>query len=419
MKNIYALKISAICLAAGTMQWLSSCSDTRNDTLPQLSQQVYTGLEQLDLEYDGSPMVGKSVSIIPGTSTVPFTFYSKIDPASLSDALAGIPEIPGPGVLPGSPSLTIPVYLQPDGDEYDFSGSGTTEYVTYSYSGDITDRHLDFEFENIRLKDLSLAGGIWKPAPIQAGISSPLHIIWETSQPGLLENFDGTIQDALRLLADLPVIPVYGNTAYMSLAQVVAGSLKTIAFNPDGNLVVSYLQRANGAAQYAQAPLCMLQYLPAGKGKVRIFVNPTDLVSVILMNNTNKPNVPSNPFGSPARSTRASGSTSETSPVTPEQIAAIVTRLAPLASEGIPMAYSSDGNKFEIYLDSEFIVPLVKEIIAPVLADPVVQGLILAKLESDPSLKPYIPAVKAVMVALPMILETTTRAELGFSFVKV
>ena len=82
------------------------------------------------------------------------------------------------------------------------------------------------------------------------------------------------------------------------------------------------------------------------------------------------------------------------------------------------MAYTETADKIDLFIPSEVLLPLVKDVVAPLLADPVVQAMIIEKLEGSASLQPYLPIVKGMLVALPLILETTTRAEIGFSFVK-
>lgn len=410
MKHLYL--IPALCVMA------AGCSDSNDEKLPELSEKTYSGLTELGINYDGAPMVGKTLTVTPSGSEASFTFDSEVDLSALSDALKVLPPVAGPGVMPGSPVLTIPVSLKPDGGQYSFSGTGSTDFATYVYSGTLTDGKVQMDFSNVKLKDTRLAGKVWKPAPINSSAtdySSPLHIVWETSQPGLLENFDGSIQDALRLVANLPFIPAYGGTAYMSPAQVIANGLKTICFNADGNLVVTYLQSANGAAQFAQAPLCMIQYLPLTESMMKLFINPTDLMSVIVMNNTNKPDIPEHPFGSPGhRLSRADNNAS----LPADKVIAIMQKVAPMLSEGFPMAYTETADKFDLFIPSEVLLPLVKDVVAPLLADPVVQAMIIEKLEGSASLQPYLPIVKGMLVALPLILETTTRAEIGFSFVK-
>ena len=407
MKKLYLLPLGALLLTA--------CSNADDDNLPTLSNKTYEGLTELNLIYDKAPMVGKSATF----SDNQLTFDSKVDLGSFSEALKALPPIAGPGVLPGSPVVTVPLTLEPNNDKYSFAGSGETGFVTYSYLGSLTENKLDFYFYNVKLKNAHLSTRTWKPAPADASTgSSPFHIVWETSQPGLLEYFDGSIEDALKLLTQLPMIPAYGNTAYMSPTQAVSNGLKTLSFNDDGNLVLTYLQSANGAAQFAQAPICMLQYAVLEEGTAKLFINPTDLISLIIINNTNKPNIPEHPFGKSATRGDISATLADILGLfSPEELQQIFATVSPMLSQGFPIKYTANGTHLDVFMPTEVLVPIIKNFIAPMLAKPEVQEMIATKLAQSTTLQPYMPMIKAFMVALPLIMETTTKAEIGLSLV--
>lgn len=405
MKKLYLLPLATLLTLS-----VASCKDD-SDQLPTLTDKSYEGLTELNLIYNGSPMVGKTATLSGNI----LTFDSKVDFGSISESLKDLPPIPGAGVLPGSPVLPLQLTFAPNKDKYSVAGSGETPYVTYSYLGSLTDTKVDFNFYNVKLKDSRLAGKVFKPVKADSKTgASPFHIVWETSQPGLLEYFDGSVQDALRLLVNLPVFPAYNGTAYMSATQIIESGVTALSFNSYGNFVITYLQKANGAAQFAQAPLCMLQYLPVGDNTLKMFVNPTDLVSLIIMNNTNKPYIPEHPFGKSVGRADA-GTSSLLSLLTPEEQQLLMTTLSPMFSEGFPMRFTMAPDDMELYIPTEVMVPLVKNIIAPLLAKPEVQQMILERVEGIASLQPYLPMVKGLMLALPLILETTTKAEIGLS----
>lgn len=424
----------SLCLLAGIIL-LPACSDDEPSISP-LPEKTYTGNAALKLEYNAAPMSGKSVTYTQSGNTANLVMNSSVSLEELSAALKGLPAIPGPGVLPGTPVLTLPVNLHADGGKYEFEGSGETDFVTYRYSGDVNADVLDFEFEDVRLKNQRLANTVWVPAPTEketGGIgykSLPLHIVWECSLPPILEGFDGTIQDALILMATLPIIPVYNNTAYMSLAQAIGSALKTVAFRPDGNAVVTYLQTNNGSAQFAQAPICMIQYLPLTDNILKLYINPTDLMGQILINSSSHPDLPANPFGkSPRKMTRtepgsaASGNntategTTVTERSTPslQDMMQIISKLAPMLSEGIPMQYDLTQTSLQLYLNTETLLPLLQGVIVPLLEDPIIQASIIEKISANPSLSGYLPVIKALVAAFPQLLAATTRIELGIN----
>lgn len=420
----------SLCLLAGIIL-LPACSDDEPSISP-LPEKTYTGNAALKLEYNDAPMSGKSVTYTQSGNTANLVMNSTVSLEELSAALKGLPAIPGPGVLPGTPVLTLPVNLHADGGKYEFEGSGETDYVTYRYSGDVNADVLDFEFEDVLLKNQRLANTVWVPAPTEKendGIgykSLPLHIVWECSLPPILEGFDGTIQDALILMATLPIIPVYNNTAYMSLVQAIGSALKTVAFRPDGNAVVTYLQTNNGAAQFAQAPICMIQYLPLTDNILKLYINPTDLMGQILINSSSHPDLPANPFGKSSRKmaradagSAATGDTAATEGTTStpslQDMMQIISKLAPMLSEGIPMQYDLTQTSLQLYLNTQTLLPLLQEVIVPLLEDPIIQASIIEKISANPSLSGYVPVIKALVAAFPQLLATTTRIELGIN----
>lgn len=407
-------------LAAGAVlaaTIMPSCGDDNDISVSPLPEKRYTGNEALTLGYDGAPMSGKYATFDQNGNTASITFGSTVSPASLSATLEGVPDIPGPGVLPGTPVLTLPVYLKPDGGSYAFDGNGETDFVSYSYEGKVNGDRMVFDFQDVSLKDKRFAGTVWTPAPLEKapeGItykSLPLHIVWECDFPPILEDFDGSIGDALTLLATAPLIPVYSNTAYMSAAQALASTLRTLAFREDGNAVVTYLKKADGAAQFALAPICMIQYVPTSGNTMRIFVNPTDLMGQILINNSSHPDLPSNPFGKIAADSRGEAATDP-------GFIKIIGTLAPYLAEGLPVNYMQSGNSLSLYLGTETLLPLVKETLVPLLKNPEIQADIIARISGDPTLAGQLPLIEALLKAFPNLIEATSRIELGVNLIR-
>lgn len=145
---------------------LASCSDDE-PTVSPLPEKTYTGNESLELRYNQSPMSGKSVAFIQNEEKATLTMGSTVSPGDLSESLKGMPDIPGPGVLPGTPVLSLPVNLKPDGGVYSFSGNGETEYLTYTYEGNVNASKMAFSFNDVTLKNQRLANTVWFPAPAE------------------------------------------------------------------------------------------------------------------------------------------------------------------------------------------------------------------------------------------------------------
>lgn len=423
-RNIHILAL----LGAASLLGFTSCH--KDDDIPDpLQQKVYTGFTQLSVTYNGAPVSGKQVTLTPqadGSARMEVEGFFNV--AQLGGDFKDMPPVRTAGVMPGTPVLTLTAPMHADGSAYSFSGKGSTDYATFSYSGRVNNEKMQLNFTDVKLLNQSLAGGVWKPAPIEMnenGVgwkSSPFHFVWETNLPDELGlNING---DLLQMLANLPFIPAYGGTAEMSLAQVVANGLKTLAFSPDGNLVMTYLQSAQGAAQITHAPLCMMQYLPLAQGSFQFYLNPTDLLTVILLNNDkHSPDIPENPFGAPRRAAADnpdSGSTTA-NPVIEhlkQLLMQTLVQLAPQLPYGIPLYYAPSATGINVYIGHQDLMPVAKAIVQTILSDPELQKLIMEAAQKDPTLLQQLPKIQELMKQLPTILELTTRLELGLSLVK-
>lgn len=390
----------------------ASCN--KEDKSPaSLIEETYSGRDNIEVTYNGTLMAGKQAKVTPrdDNRTADILFESYFDVSQLGDAFKGMAPIQSPGVLPGTPKLNLTVPLTVKDGKYSYSYSGETDYVTYSLNGTITDKKLTADFSNVRLKDQRFSNTAWKPlsaAGLPTSDTQPIHIVWENSLPLPIPipELDYTIQDLLRIIVNAHLIPAYHNTANMSLTQVIANGLKTVAFNPDGNLPVTYLQTSNGASVFTLAPKCTFQYHPISDRMINLYVNPTDLLSLILLNNDKKdPNIPENPWKSATKA--------ETS--FPELIGNLSNMVLPLLSQGIPMNCIIEGDQLELFIGSEVLIPLLKNGIVPLLQNPVVEGIVKDYIESNGELASYSSEIMALYEALPLLLEQTTRLELGLN----
>lgn len=395
---------------------MTACSDDDNDKpIGQLPEKTYTGVKVLDLEYCGHDMAGKSVTFTPSGSDAVLTLESKLNLGEIIPALSKLPEIQGPGVLPGSPIVKLPVKLNPDGKEYSFSGNAETDYLTYSYEGEVNPDSLELEIENVKLKDKSLAGGVWKPAPVKEElgvipVESPLHIVWETSSDLQLGDLKMSPQQILQLVANLPLISVYNGTAKMSLAEAICQIVKTVAFVDNGNIVITYVNTANGAAQLMTAPQNMIQYVVAAPGIVKVFPNPVDIYAQYLVNQPQKPH----PGVSFSKNKTKAGISSI---LEIESVVRLIQQLVPMIAEGFPMEYKISGDSMALYFNNDMLIPLMKGLV-PVLTDPAVASLIMEALQKQPELTQYLPVIESALKSLPAMIEGTTSLQLGLNLVK-
>lgn len=405
---------AAVLLAAGSI--LTSCKKDSDGALPSLTDKSYSG-DALDIEYNGTQLTGKYATVMNAGTQPVLVLGSNVNLGEYLPQLAAIPAVPGPGVLPGTPVLQLPVSLKPDGSRYTFSGSGETEFVTYSYTGSMTDEKCDIDFENVRLKTPALAGTAWKPAligkniPGQGFTSLPFHIVWKADMPGLETMIGGDIQDLLQILTTLPIIPVYQGTAYMSPAQAIVSSLQALGLNADGNMILTYLQTVNGAAQFAQGPKCMLQFVPTSASSIQLFVNPLDLMGQILVNGSSHPDLPEHPFGKASRAPQDASFQLD-----PAMMGALQ-YLLPMLAKGMPLQVSPSAQGLAVYMNTQTLAPLMEKVVMPLLQDPNVQALILAKLGESPALAPKLASMQKLFTYLPQIIAATTQVEIGLNLI--
>lgn len=408
------MKIHKILSLTALLPLLALPSCEKNSDRPEpLEEQTYSGREQIEVIFNGTEMAGKSAHFTPGNNApASLDLYSEFDLSQLGDEFKSLPALKSPGVLPGAPDLKLAVELKPSGDAFAFSGTGDTDFVTYSYLGNISSGNLKIEFRDVTLHNLTFAGSEWKPAE-QKGLftddTQPFHIVWETSLPIPIPALESEVQDLLRILVNVPFIPAYGNTADMSLTQVISKGLSSLAFGSDGNLPVHYLQTANGASTIALAPKCMFQYIPLSDSSIKLYVNPTDLLSLILLNNTDRnPDIPENPWGKASRADM------------PLQLllANLLSMTVPMIADGFPMAAVRSGNDMQLYFPSELLLPLLKNGILPILQSEETRALIAAYVAGNEQLASYAEAIKIMLDMLPVIINQTTRMEFGLNLTK-
>lgn len=396
MRHIY---LSAALLTALSMPLFSCSSDNdNNNSLPELGQEnVYSG-KNLDLEYSDEPMSGKTVKLVKSGNNYSLVLYSSINPGELSAALSKLPSIPGPGVLPGSPELIIPVKLHQDGDEYDFEGTYSTEYATFSYSGDIKRNIMELDIDNVRLKNSGLTGTAWQPVPFKSSLpgiveSTPVYIDWQTSAPLLAKrNIDIDPGEFINILASLPLIPVYNNTARTSVAELITEVLKTVGFRADGNVIINYVNTSFGAAQLATFPQNMLQYVVTSPSEMLLYPNPTDIYAEILNNGS-----------------RASSSTLDALFLLAEDI-------LPMFSKGFPVNYKESNSNLTVTIGNDVLLPVFKNLIASLIENPDVLQSLMATIEADPEMAKYAPILDGAIQQLPQLLLRTSKFEIGLKF---
>ena len=385
---------------------LSSCSDDKELPLPELTEKTYTGANTLRLTYDGYDMPGKSVTVTPGENgAATLTLFSEFDLSQLD--LKGVSgTIPAPGVIPGDIRTVLTPQLTAGNGFRSFNGTADTGKVSFSYSGKIYADSLVMNVTDVRLADVTLDGMAWKLAPLTKknnGLgyeSLPFHIVWEAHP---IEGIDIPLSEILRVAVTVPCIPVYHDTAYSSIAQLLSQLIQTVKWMPDGNIIVTYVSTVGGATRIATLNGTTLQYTVENPQYFKLYVNPLSVAGLALTSGV---------------------LTGGDLPLSDKQLESIlpvvkqlVGKLAPQIAGGIPLAFSKTENALSVYVDQNLAVPVLQTILETILSDSSRLQIFMAELQKYPEIAAQIPEIMKVIQQLPAYIEQTTRFEFGFDFI--
>ena len=90
---------------------MTACAKDETMPLPVLEEHTYSS-SSLTISYCGETMPGKTATFIPDTDdhfSGLLRLYSTLDLSQLGQGFEGV--LPAPGVIPGSPSVDLPVSL--------------------------------------------------------------------------------------------------------------------------------------------------------------------------------------------------------------------------------------------------------------------------------------------------------------------
>ncbi len=403
---------------------LASCSNYEAPDLLPVKEKTFTG-DNLTLYYNGEPMPNKSVTLTQEGTKATAKLFAEFDLAQLSDfGLSG--TIPAPGVFPGSPVTILDLDMTASGEYWNFIGSGSDAYCSYNYKGYANDERMALFLSEVKLKTPAITPAVWKPAPIKQAdgvyTSLPFYINWEYLP---IPDVDIDLSPYLEALTTLPIIPVYNNTAYMSVSQAVSLLLQSVAFSDDGSLIISYVSSVGGASRLAQTLPNRFMYLPVSQQKVNLYLNPTALFGMLLMAGSS---------GTPVEDVKIigngiypSGHVTEVEPGVMEKIlksemakkiaAATLKVILPKLADGLPFDISMKNDELHFCLDNAVAMQLFQEIVSPLIADSESMKAIESYIQSKPNLKPLLPLLEKAMQLLPQALERTNKLEIGLAFI--
>lgn len=402
-KNLFYYLFAVIC----TIGLFTSCSDDDEKVVNPIPQTTFNSENGLQLTYNGAPLLGKKVTFTPDATEATKATLRLEGEFDLSGILKGqrsnMTSPTGPGVFPGSPVTTLSVDLSINGNQCTFSGVSETEYCTFSYAGKVTAGTMDLSFTDVTLKNTALAGTVWKPTPLAntegGGMDEPIHFVWKSGTKAAIEIFPGypseiEINDLLLLALRFPLFDD-GSGDRVSVEQMLCSVLKDVTLGADGNIVATYMDAANGGTEWVTSPSNMAQYVVTGDNQLLLFLNPQAIMA-------NVDNV--------EKSVR----TVDVGAILQQAIA----ELYPMLINGVPLTYTKEGNRMKV-LGTDLLLPLMKNIVAPLFEDEEFLNMVIEAMKSDPQFGGMAGMMVPTLKLLPEIIKNTTQLEIGLDLTQV
>lgn len=402
-KNLFYYLFAVIC----TIGLFTSCSDDDEKVVNPIPQTTFNSENGLQLTYNGAPLLGKKVTFTPDATEATKATLRLEGEFDLAGILKGqrsnMTSPTGPGVFPGSPVTTLSVDLSINGNQCTFSGVSETEYCTFSYAGKVTAGTMDLSFTDVTLKNTALAGTVWKPTPLanteDGGMDEPIHFVWKSGTKAAIEIFghpsEIEINDLL-LLALRFLLFDDGSGDRVSVEQMLCSVLKDVTLGADGNIVATYMDAANGGTEWVTSPSNMAQYVVTGDNQLLLFLNPQAIMA-------NVDNV--------EKSVR----TVDVGAILQQAIA----ELYPMLINGVPLTYTKEGNRMKVFLGTDLLLPLMKNIVAPLFEDEEFLIWFIEAMKSDPQFGGMAGMMVPTLKLLPEIIKNTTQLEIGLDLTQV
>lgn len=397
-KNLFYYLFAVIC----TIGLFTSCSDDDEKVVNPIPQTTFNSENGLQLTYNGAPLLGKKVTFTPDATEATKATLRLEGEFDLSGILKGqrsnMTSPTGPGVFPGSPVTTLSVDLSINGNQCTFSGVSETEYCTFSYAGKVTAGTMDLSFTDVTLKNTALAGTVWKPTPLanteDGGMDEPIHFVWKSGTKAAYPS-EIEINDLLLLALRFPLFDD-GSGDRVSVEQMLCSVLKDVTLGADGNIVATYMDAANGGTEWVTSPSNIAQYVVTGDNQLLLFLNPQAIMA-------NVDNV--------EKSVR----TVDVGAILQQAIA----ELYPMLINGVPLTYTKEGNRMKVFLGTDLLLPLMKNIVAPLFEDEEFLNMVIEAMKSDPQFGGMAGMMVPTLKLLPEIIKNTTQLEIGLDLTQV
>lgn len=396
-KNLFYYLFAVIC----SVTLFTSCSDDDDEKMVNpVPQTTFTGENGLQLTYNGAPMPGKKVTFTPDATNAQkatlrlegeFDLNGILGKAKSAAAREDVSMPTAPGVLPGSPVVTLPVDLTINGDQCSFAGTSETDYCTFSYKGEVSAGAMELDLSEVKLKNAKLAGMTWKLEPYDEtnpNETDPIYLVWEAEKKvlGFMP-----IESVLKIALRMDSIAA-GADNKISATDMLGTVLQDVTFMEDGNIVATYKDAANGGTEWTKSPVNLAQYVVENDNQMKVFLNPAAIIAAV--NNAGR-----------AVDVQA-------------VIQQAIQMLYPMLVNGVPVAFGQTDDALSVYLNTELLLPLLKTLVVPLLSDEEVVAMLVELMKKDPDFGEMAGLAEPMLKAFPEIIESTTKVEIGLNFVK-
>ena len=396
-KNLFYYLFAVIC----SVTLFTSCSDDDDEKMVNpVPQTTFTGENGLQLTYNGAPMPGKKVTFTPDATNAQkatlrvegeFDLNGILGKAKSAAAREEVSMPTAPGVLPGSPVVTLPVDLTINGDQCSFAGTSETDYCTFSYKGEVSAGAMELALSEVKLKNAKLAGMTWKLKPYDKedpNETDPIYLVWEAEKKVFVFL---PIESVLKLALRMELIAA-GADHKVSATEMLGTVLQDVTFMEDGNIVATYKDAANGGTEWTKSPVNLAQYVVENDNQIKVFLNPAAIIAAV--NNA--------------------GRAVDIQTV----IQQAIQMLYPMLVNGVPVAFEQTEDALSVYLNTELLLPLLKTLVVPLLSDEEVVAMLVELMKKDPDFSEMADLAEPMLKAFPEIIESTTKVEIGLNFVK-
>ena len=395
-KNLFYYLFAVIC----SVTLFTSCSDDDEKMVNPVPQTTFTGENGLQLTYNGAPMPGKKVTFTPDATNAQkatlrlegeFDLNGILGKAKSAAAREEVSMPTAPGVLPGSPVVTLPVDLTINGDQCSFAGTSETDYCTFSYKGEVSAGAMELALSEVKLKNAKLAGMTWKLKPYDKedpNETDPIYLVWEVEK--IVFDFL-PIETFLKFALRMELIAA-GADHKVSATEMLGTVLQDVTFMEDGNIVATYKDAANGGTEWTKSPVNLAQYVVENDNQIKVFLNPAAIIAAV--NNA--------------------GRAVDVQTV----IQQTIQMLYPMLVNGVPVAFEQTEDALSVYLNTELLLPLLKTLVVPLLSDEEVVAMLVELMKKDPDFSEMADLAEPMLKAFPEIIESTTKVEIGLNFVK-